>query len=552
MQERIQSITERMNRIQDTLGSNTLSDDQKTQLRPEFESLQAAIARLRDRSFSEVVESGTTPSIAPPDVQRDNMDAIRATDSMVFPAEDQLRELAERRDRQLGLDQKALTTARDERGQLAGEAADIMRGSDLEGLIRGEMGQRIDPLRDKQMMALENVRAYQHQLTQLQNERAGALGAIGQQAISTPFLTAQQNRVAQAYDRREAVLTAQVGTETAYMQALSGMKQEARAQIGMIADAYTYDTEMELRAIETLMNVKQAEIAELDRDVQQAIQEQQRYWENELNHQREEYRTVLNMMVEMPGAGIRPGDTVTEAFTKTVDWLNKQPAPVDVDLKQIDNELYQIITDPVTGEIISTTLVAQNISKFQLEEMKAALAHGSRMQQLQFGHGAKMQQISAQTAASAALKELDWDYKFNFEVHKMGIDAVTPLSPDNALKLDREFPNANIVPGMTPQEAALNVHLAHHLKPKVEEAWRDWVPYQDVIWQMTNGGTVPISHAELNVIKGVYEQERGWWSRNWKGAKESPGRLWRSTAVPLYNFAEDRLYDHLTKDINIK
>ncbi len=325
MQERIQSITDRLASLQERLGSGNITEEQRQQILPQAQEMKSIVANLRERDFSELLNTDSIPTLDVPDVGGSEMTSLIAAQGIRLPAEEQLAKMADNREAQLGVDKESLIAARQERTRLGQEATDVMRDVDMEGFLRGELGRQVDPLTDKQMQSIESTRALQMQLTQIQSERAGALGAIGQMNVSTPFLTGMQNRVAQSYDRREANIMAQIGTESAYLQALSGMKAEARAQVSMLADAYTYDTEMELRAIETLMNVKQAEIAELDRDVQNAMQEQQRYWENQLQWERQQYTTVLDRMIEFPEAGIKPTDSLEDMATKVSSWLGMQP-----------------------------------------------------------------------------------------------------------------------------------------------------------------------------------------------------------------------------------
>ncbi len=300
-----------------------LTDEQRQQALGTVQQMQEKLASLRARDFTQI---DRTPSLAIPEVPREDIGAVNAMQRIeAETTEDFLARQAEERRHQLGLDTAEMDRLKEARKDLTEEHTKITEERKVEPVVRKEMADRIDPLTDLQLQSIEKARAYSHQLAQIQQDRAAALSAVSQMNISTPFLRGEQARVQEAFDRREASLAATLGAETAYTQALSGMQDQARANIGMIVNAFTYDTELELRRIEQFQQLNREEIAELDRDIVDSINETRRYWEDQLNQERTERQSVLKMMINYTQSGIQPEDSLEDAATKLAQWLNIQP-----------------------------------------------------------------------------------------------------------------------------------------------------------------------------------------------------------------------------------
>ena len=249
-----------------------------------------------------------------------------------------------------------------EQRTLAEKASDFIRGRSVEDKMREEQQRfEIPETMEKEREALAQARELQQKAILLQEQRDAAIGALGHQAISTPFISGQQARIAEAYDRRIASTSAIAGTQLAYAEALRGNVSQARALIGDIVNAYTYDTELELNRINMFMDLNREEIGMLDRDYQNAIQESQRYWENQLAQERAEREAVLNMSLNFLDAGIGLNDDIETALKKAQQWSGIQP---DADVKQLMAQF------PMAGieEKDTFTEAINKIAKWQAEE----------------------------------------------------------------------------------------------------------------------------------------------------------------------------------------
>ena len=245
-----------------------------------------------------------------------------------------LARLEEDRQEQIVRDREARDARIEEQRGLVERASDFVLGRrPIEEKVRAEQETfRVRETLEKERAALSQSFELQQKAIELSTQRDAAVAALGNQAIATPFITGQQARISENYDRRIASIAALSGAQTAYARALQGNVSLARTLIGDIVDAYTYDTQLELSRVEMFMNINKDEIGMLDRDYQNAIRESQEYWQAQLAEQKTEREAVLNLMLQHTGAGINPTDTIESAVRKSAVWTGIQP---DADVREL-------------------------------------------------------------------------------------------------------------------------------------------------------------------------------------------------------------------------
>jgi len=245
-----------------------------------------------------------------------------------------LEEQEQRRQGEIERLDKEREAAKEERTGLKDKLGDFFKGlGSAEDKVREEREALGVPESLKgQQTAIENIKRLSESAVGLMTQRDNALAAMGQQAIATPFITGQQSRVADAYDRRINTLGAQAGVEQMTLQLLQGQVEQARGLVSDIVNAYTYDTQMELQRHTMFLDLNSEEIAGLDAEYQNALKDSQRYWENLYNEERADKEMVLNSMIQFPKAGISANDTPEMVARKISSFIGVQP---DADVKQL-------------------------------------------------------------------------------------------------------------------------------------------------------------------------------------------------------------------------
>ncbi len=308
-------------------ASLNLPEQQQTQQTGRTqEDLMRVLTKLRDRmtGVDTRVDALDSPTLRMPDATSDITPAQKVQDMTAAQrlAEDQVRIQQEMEEYKAARD-----TAMEERRDWKDKIGDFFdKRQTLEDKTREEMQRMgVHETNAKISTQIDQIMATQTHLNELVAQRDGALGALGQQAIATPFLTGQQARVAQAYDSRINALSAKMGAETAYLQAQQGQLQNAMSMVGQIVDAYTYDTQMELQKYSMFLDLNREEIDMMDTEYKNALNEQQRYWENRYQEERQEREQVMEWYLTYPDAGIAFSDSREEAAEKLANWIGVQP-----------------------------------------------------------------------------------------------------------------------------------------------------------------------------------------------------------------------------------
>jgi hypothetical protein len=303
----------------------------KIQATPEqldtFKEIQDRASVLRER----VDRLYEQPEVKIPEIEIDTSSAEELIDNT--PTE-QLSVLEEKRQRELDRLEREREQVREERASLTDELRETFesRQSMEEKLKETQQDFGVIEMLDKQREQLTAIQDLRNRATTLIEQRDAAIGAIGQQAIATPFITGQQARIAENYDRRINTISAYMGTEVAMYEAQQGNIQIAQSMVAQIVDAYTYDTKMELEKVSTFIDLNSDEISMLDQEYQNTLQESQRYWENKLQEEKAEREAVLNLKLQYATAGITIDDDLETAVEKSSKWLGIQP---DADVREL-------------------------------------------------------------------------------------------------------------------------------------------------------------------------------------------------------------------------
>lgn len=225
-------------------------------------------------------------------------------------------------------------TVKEERTSLVDKLKDFFTGREsTEDIIKKEMETfGVTKQLEQQRQIFGEISQLQQTAMGLLESRDASITALGQMAVATPFISGQQARVAESYDRRISTLSAFIGAKSAYAEAIAGNINQARALIGDIVNAYTYDTQLELNRISMFLDLNRDEISMLDTEYQNALNESQRYWENKLAEERSEREAVLNLSLSYLEAGISLDDDLETALEKTKQWTGIQP---DADVRSL-------------------------------------------------------------------------------------------------------------------------------------------------------------------------------------------------------------------------
>ena len=566
MPERIRRAREQIQELAPRIGE--LSPDKQRAAQEMLQRARKTIERLQDRDVADIIEAGErVPALEPIEPPRDDMEAVRAAERAQLPAEEALQRMVEDRREMIDPMRRERDTAREERRDLAEEQRRMARERAVEPIVREEMAERIDPLRDEQLQALEQVRAYRSQLAQVQNERAAALGMVEQRSVATPYLTGEQERISRAYDRREAMLTAKTQAENAHVQALSGMKEQARANISQIVNAYTYDTELELRSLENLQQVKSEEIAELDRDIQESFQFVVQEKRQQLERERQDRDAVLNMMVQYERAGVNPDDDVSTAAKKVSQWIGAQPAPEiqelmvnfpDAGINRQDTmedalEKISSLPDPDVRQLMMSIPAAeiredmsideaiQSVRNANLDVKELAMQFPGAMinheadnlqtalqkiaaqeqQELARQESLQREQMSIQRAQISPDRQIQelraqfdagggeraWGVSFDDFVRKsLEGEGAEQLSILDYQRYDDSFPDAGVLPSDTTASADLKVSIEYELKPRVMNLFDDGYTPQQIIDLYAKETGVEMLPQEKHAVMESYDE----------------------------------------------
>ena len=295
-----------------------ISDELRQSLLTQLGGIGTSLANLKAKTANMTVPEDTS-SIEPANAIQDMTPSGWLREQM---ERDKLE--AERRSRERD---EALR----ERKDIAGQQKDFMDSRiSLEEKYRAErsaMG--VDSMMSDVQRRMADIEESSNRVNRLIEQRDAAIGIMGGQAVSTPFITGQQARIAQAYDSRINAASAHMGTQVAMLQVQQGNIDQAMGMVDRLLDAYTYDTAMELQKFDTFLNHNREEIEFLDGEYKEALFQQRNYWANMYEEERSNKNTALNAMVQHYNAGIDANDTPEQVAIKVAKYLGEQ-IPEDI------------------------------------------------------------------------------------------------------------------------------------------------------------------------------------------------------------------------------
>lgn len=313
--ERLQELRKSLGEVKSQVGE--ASPEEREQLSSLIERGGSVVEKLRDRDPAELIEDQPN-QLKPGIVDSNDTDAFQSAKQIMDTTPDTM--LAKREAetiRRLEEDRQKRDELRSERRGLVEKQADAMGDVDMEGLVREERKRlEVPEALDAQRASIEEMRGIRQQITELENQKAEALATSEGRQAPMGFIRGEQERIQEQFNRREATLSKRLQAENAHLQAMQGQVSQARSLINDVVNAATYDTEMELKRIQSFREVNEQEISELDQDIQRQLQESQQYWQTQLETERQEKQQVMELMINTPRAGINVDDTLEEAAEK--------------------------------------------------------------------------------------------------------------------------------------------------------------------------------------------------------------------------------------------
>lgn len=272
-----------------------------------------------EADFASTIAKKDTGPMEPGDVDSEETEAKKSTDKIkdTTPSEELFEMEKERRER-LREKREEREEKKKRRRELAEERAEIIEEapSQRELLEEGREKYGVPSMLQQQKQSLQEVQDLRNRMTELEKERAEAMATSESREAPMGFIRGEQARLKERYDRREAILASRMQAENARVKALQGQVSQARSLIKDTVQAATFDTEMELKRINTFRDLNQDQIDELDRDIQNEIERSRQYWQSKLKRERKEKGSVMELMIEAPQAGITLDDDIETATEK--------------------------------------------------------------------------------------------------------------------------------------------------------------------------------------------------------------------------------------------
>lgn len=345
---------------------------------------EAALKKVRESFFPDEtpdLSDGETPKFNIQEPESPVDAAQRILDTSAVDAE--LAKIQAERDKRTKDYEDRIKELQEEKRSWAEKASDFIKGRSVEERQEELMEEyKIPEYMEEASGALLQAKELQQRAISLGEQRDASISAVSQQSIATPFISRQESKIREDYDRRISTVSAMAGVHSAYAQAVQGQVSQARGLVSDIVQAYTYDTELELNRINMFMDLNSEEIGMLDRDYQNALQETQRYWKNRLQTQRADKEAVMNLMLQYPKAGVSIEDTPQEAAQKAAQWSESQIYSPDWQLRTVGDTLYRV--DPQTGALEP---LAEGESKTAKEELISDIMAGVPYEQALIYYG---------------------------------------------------------------------------------------------------------------------------------------------------------------------
>lgn len=190
-------------------------------------------------------------------------------------------------------------------------------------------------------------------------------GLIGQgRGIPQDLLNNQAAQIDRNAAPRLNMLSANINSKAAVLQALQGNFNEARSFVNQAVEDATADTKFKVDTITAFYNINQDAIGRLDTKYQNALSSYMDLAKTEYETQRTVATEVGNLLMKYPNSGIKMTDTLGDAQQKAARWSAANPATSTTISNQItDNEralLNQFNSEPVVKDY--NTILAKKMS----------------------------------------------------------------------------------------------------------------------------------------------------------------------------------------------
>ena len=235
-----------------------------------------------------------------------------------------------------------------------------------------------EPSRQEELQTLQeqqNVQPYANQVNALRPQVATLQGKVDaltaeennqaslldEKLASRAAIDQATNVMAREYDRKRAVLSAQLAAKSAMMKAYEGNLTTARGLVNDSLDAWTYDQQLKAQDLKTLMTTHKDWYDSLDKDYQRELANSRSKWEKETTRAKEDMRAKMNMLLDAANKGVDLGFSSEDLRGKTTEevlksYINKVAPEMKndklTDVKSLQKEYNDAIS---TGAIPADT-----------------------------------------------------------------------------------------------------------------------------------------------------------------------------------------------------
>jgi len=178
-------------------------------------------------------------------------------------------------------------------------------------------------------------------------EQADLAQLIGQ-PVSQGFSMGMEGRIKRQYAAERAGLAGMLGAKTAIAAMYQGNISTAQSIINSTINALTYDVQQKRQDMDKLYDFYGDFISSLEKKEQTELANARQDLLIEESNQREDYRYLLNLMIDNPQAGITPFDTPEEAATKIV--ANPKLTEATTAITEANGR--RLLIDKQTGRVI--------------------------------------------------------------------------------------------------------------------------------------------------------------------------------------------------------
>lgn len=168
---------------------------------------------------------------------------------------------------------------------------------------------------EKTLTLLEENESLRKDLVAMEEQEALALQSSEQRLAPTTFIRGEQALVERQYEIKKNALAGRIAANAATAEAYQGNIELARGLVQDMVQATTYDYERRVQDITTFIELNQNIIERAGEDVKYAMSNLLQNAQSELGNAREEKRVLGELMVQYPGAGIKPTMTLDQAYS---------------------------------------------------------------------------------------------------------------------------------------------------------------------------------------------------------------------------------------------